>query len=160
MNDKLRLYSAHMTHLSSKRSNALHDLFTSHASSLATEFDAVYPHIIDDPLVKRMNLTMDDLEDRFRAWQRTRESEARGEFDEMLKENSFVEFWGGMRKKTLDEQVEKVKELDELEEGEGMGDGGGASLTDMSKQVDLNEIKAVLRVSGLITEILLALMVS
>jgi len=103
---------------------------------------------------------MDDLEDRFRAWQRTRESEARGEFDEMLKENSFVEFWGGMRKKTLDEQAEKVKELDELEEGEGMGDGGGASLTDMSKQVDLNEIKAVLRVSSVNMEILLALMVS
>jgi transcription elongation regulator 1 len=53
-----------------------------------------------------------------------------------------------------------VKELDELEEGEGMGDGGGASLTDMSKQVDLNEIKAVLRVSSVNMEILLALMVS
>jgi transcription elongation regulator 1 len=64
----------------------------------------------------------------------------------MLGENSFVEFWGKMRKKTLDEAALKVKE-DEMEEGEGMGEGGGADLTALAKQIDLNEIKSVLRVS-------------
>jgi hypothetical protein len=64
----------------------------------------------------------------------------------MLGENSFVEFWGRMRKKKLDEAALKV-EADEMEEGEGLGDGGSADLTALAKQIDLDEIKAVLRVS-------------
>ena len=68
----------------------------------------------------------------------------------MLGENSFVEFWGRMRKKTLDEAAEKVLAdgmKDEVEEGDGLGDGGAADLTVLAKQIDLDEIKAVLRVS-------------
>jgi transcription elongation regulator 1 len=68
----------------------------------------------------------------------------------MLGENSFVEFWGRMRKKTLDEAAEKVLAdgmKDEIEEGDGLGDGGAADLTVLAKQIDLDEIKAVLRVS-------------
>ena len=66
----------------------------------------------------------------------------------MLGENSFVDFWGRMRKKTLDEGAKGVKEDDEMEEGEGLGEGGAADLTEMSKQIDLEEIKTVLRVSS------------
>jgi hypothetical protein len=51
-----------------------------------------------------------------------------------------------MRKKKLDEAALKV-EADEMEEGEGLGDGGSADLTALAKQIDLDEIKAVLRVS-------------
>lgn len=34
----------------------------------------------------------------YEKWQRERAIEARAAFDEMLKENSFVEFWGRLQK--------------------------------------------------------------
>jgi transcription elongation regulator 1 len=131
----------------SKRSNALHGLFESNTPDLQTPFDTVYPAIAEDPIVKRLDLSPSALEDRWNVWKRTQETSARASFDEMLGENSFVEFWGKMRKKTLDEQALAVKEEDEMEEGEGMGDGGAADLTAMGRQIDLEEIKSVLRVS-------------
>jgi transcription elongation regulator 1 len=94
-----------------------------------------------------LNLTPDALEQRWHAWKRSRETEARQEFDQMLGENSFVEFWGGMRKKVVDEEASKVKEEEEREEGEGLGEGGAADLVGMAGKIDLDEIKSVLRVS-------------
>jgi transcription elongation regulator 1 len=148
--DKRRLFEAHIQHLSGKRSNDLDQLFRTHATSLATTYDEIYPKIVDDFAVKRLGLQGTALEERFKAWHRLRETEARREFDQMLGENSFVEFWGRMRKKTLDEAAEKVLAdgmKDEIEEGDGLGDGGAADLTVLAKQIDLDEIKAVLRVS-------------
>lgn len=106
----------------------------------------MYPKIIDDPIIKRLGLDLNTLEARFNAWRPVTEQDARREFDTMLGENSFVEFWGKMRKKDLDEAARAVKE-DERDEGEGMGDGGAADLTALAKQIDLDEIKSVLRVS-------------
>ncbi|WWD17407.1 hypothetical protein CI109_101848 [Kwoniella shandongensis] len=143
--DKLRLFNDHLTRIASKRSNALHQLFEANTPSFDTPYDTVYTKIVDDPQVKRLGLQGEALEDRWKAWLRTREASARKEFDEMLGENSFVEFWGTMRKKTLDEKAKEVKEEEEFEEGEGMGDGGGADLTALAKQIDLGEIKSVLR---------------
>ncbi len=65
----------------------------------------------------------------------------------MLGENSFVEFWGRMRKKVLDEAAVAVGKDEELEEGEGDQGGSGGDLTGMAKQIDLKEITSVLRVS-------------
>lgn len=144
--DKRRMFEAHLGHLGSNRSNDLDQLFKSHATSLATTYDEIYPKIVDDFTVKRLGLQGQALEDRFKAWHRTRQTEARGEFEQMLGENSFVEFWGRMRKKKLDEEALKV-EADEMDEGEGLGEGGAADLTALAKQIDLNEIKSVLRVS-------------
>jgi transcription elongation regulator 1 len=143
--DKQRIFESHISRLSSKRSNALYSLFAAHAPALDTPFDEVYPNIIEDATVKRLGLGPDTLEQRFDAWLRSREAEARQEFDGMLGENSFVEFWGRMRKKTLDEAALGVKSQDELDEGEGMHDGGDADITALARQIDLDEIKAVLR---------------
>lgn len=143
--DKRRMFENHLAQLGSKRSNDLDQLFKTHVTTLATTYDEIYPKIVDDFTVKRLGLQGEALEDRFKAWHRMRESEARREFDQMLGENSFVEFWGRMRKKKLDEAALKV-EADEMGEGEGLGEGGAADLTALAKQIDLNEIKAVLRV--------------
>lgn len=140
------MFEAHLARLGSRRANDLDELFQKHATSLATTYDEIYPKIVDDFAVKRVGLQGQALEDRFKVWHRTREQEARREFTEMLGENSFVEFWGRMRKKKLDEGALKV-EADEMEEGEGLGDGGAADLTALAKQIDLKEIKSVLRVS-------------
>lgn len=143
--EKQRLFNEHLLRLSSKRSGALFNLFDTHTPDLQTPFDKVYPEIVDDPVVKRLDLAPSALEDRWNAWKRTKETAARQAFDELLGENSFVEFWGKMRKKTLDAKALEVKEEDEMEEGEGMGEGGSADLTAMGRQIDLDEIKAVLR---------------
>lgn len=144
--DKQRLFAAHSERLLSKRSNALHSLFESKTPALNTPYDDVYPQIIDDPLVKRLGLQGQVLEDRWKSWRRKKEHDARIEFDQMLHENSFVDFWSKMRKKTMDEKALEVQEQDEYDEGEGMGEGGAADLTLLAKQIDLGEIKAVLRV--------------
>jgi transcription elongation regulator 1 len=145
--DKRRLFEVRIQHLSGKRANDLDQLFRTHATSLDIKYDDIYPKIVEDFTVKRLGLQGSALEDRFKAWHRTREAEARREFDEMLGENSFVEFWGRMRKKKLDEGALKVA-ADEMEEGEGLGEGGAADLTALAKQIDLDEIKSVLRVGG------------
>ena len=144
--DKQRLFNDHIAGIGHKRSNALHQLFATHAPELDTLYETVYPKVIDDAVVQRLSLDSDGLEDRFNAWRRMTEHEARKEFDTMLGENSFVEFWGRMRKKDLDEAARAVRE-DEREEGEGMGEGGAADLTALAKQIDLEEVKSVLRVS-------------
>jgi transcription elongation regulator 1 len=101
---------------------------------------------VDDPIVRRLGLQGEALQERYAAWKRGKEAEARQDFETMLGENSFVEFWGKMRKKILDEAALKVQE-DEMDEGEGLGDGGTADITALAKQIDLDEIKSVLRVS-------------
>ncbi|WVR07149.1 hypothetical protein IAU60_004190 [Kwoniella sp. DSM 27419] len=146
--DKQRLFAEHLNRISSKRANALHQLFESHTPSLDTPFDNVYPHIIEDPIVKRLGLSIEALEDRWKAWMRMRESSARAEFDQMLGENSFVDFWGKMRKKTLDEKALEVKQDDQFEEAEGLdlpGEEGATDITKLARQIDLGEIKSVLR---------------
>ena len=144
--DKQRLFSDHLGRLGAKRSNALHNLFQQHAPALDTPFDSVYDTLIEDPVVKRLNLDPQGLEDRWNAWKRARESEARVEFDTMLGENSFVEFWGRMRKKRVDEEAEKIKDEEMMPDEED--DSGLKSVRELAQQIDLDEIKAVLRVSS------------
>lgn len=140
----------HVARLAGKRTNDLSSLFASKTPELYTTYDDVYPNIVDDPIVQRMGLQGNALEDRWKAWKRERDAEARREFDQLLGENSFVEFWGRMRKKVLDEKAQAIKEEGEGEEEDagGIGEGGTADLTALAKQIDLNEIKSILRVSG------------
>jgi len=58
------------------------------------------------------------LEQNFDIWQRKRLQDARKSFDEMLTENSFVEFWGRLGKiggKGIDDSIG----TDDIEESEG-----------------------------------------
>ncbi|KAL1413535.1 hypothetical protein Q8F55_001309 [Vanrija albida] len=143
--DKRRLFEERIAQLGSSKSNALSKLFATHATELDTDFSAIYDTIAEDPLVARLGLDSGALEDRFDAWQRARESEARREFDTLLGENTFVDFWGRMRNKVTDEAAAAVKELDERDEGEGIGEGGDADISKLAGQIDLAEIKQVLR---------------
>jgi transcription elongation regulator 1 len=152
--DKRRLFDAHIARLAGKRSNALHQLFQTHTPSLDTSFDTVYPKIIDDQIVQRLGLDVNSLEERWTAWMSGQQSDARVQFEIMLGENSFVDFWGKMRKKEVDEAAAAVKvdqgeeeEEEDEENKQGLGDGGAADLNKLAQQIDLNEIKAVLRVS-------------
>lgn len=149
--DKRRLFENHIARLGANKSNALSALFASASPSLDTTYDEVYAKIADDALVSRLGLSPDALKERYDAWARARAATARVEFDALLSENSFVDFWGRMRKKTLDDAAAKIKDEDaeEMEEGEGEGLGGAADIIALAKQVDLDEIKSILRVSVL-----------
>jgi transcription elongation regulator 1 len=141
--DKRRVFDTHIARIAGKRSNALYQLFQNHTPTLDTAYDSVYPKIVDDPIVQRLGLDVNSLEDRWRAWLAAQVSDARIQFDVMLGENSFVEFWGKMRKKEVDEAAAAVKKDPDEEDEE---EEAGADLTKLAQQIDLNEIKAVLRV--------------
>ncbi|KLT39845.1 hypothetical protein CC85DRAFT_297775 [Cutaneotrichosporon oleaginosum] len=135
--DKRRVFEAHIERIRETKADALSSLFNQH-SNLETEFGDIYDKIAEDPLVQRLGLGPGALEERFNGWKRTREISARAEFYDLLRENNFVEFWGRMRNKVLDEAAAKVKQ-DEDDVEEGM------DIAALAKRVDLAEIKTILR---------------
>lgn len=139
MGDKQRLFEGHVARLGGKRDNALHALFAKHAQ-LDTPFDTVYPLIVEDPIVTRLGLDARGLEERYDQWIQLRETKARAEFVELLNENKFVDFWGRMRNKEIDEDASKIKD-EEMEDEEG----GKGNMVDLAQKIDLGEIKTILR---------------
>lgn len=135
--DKRRVFEGHIERIRETKADALSSLFAQH-STLETDFAGIYEKVAEDPLVQRLGLGVGALEERFDAWKRARETAARAEFYDLLRENNFVEFWGRMRNKVLDEAATKVKQ-DEDEVEEGM------DVTALAKQVDLAEVKSILR---------------
>lgn len=135
-----------MGHLRSKHANNLHALFESHAPSLATKFsDIPLESLLSSLPVTKLGLNEDALEHEFERWQRERTSQARIAFDEMLAENSFVEFWGRLGK-IGGEGVDGGVKADEADGEEGEGGGGKVDMKALAKSVDVHEIETVLKV--------------
>lgn len=98
-NAQINLFQAHVGHLRAKHVTGLYALFEAHAPTLATTFDSLSIESLLDALpVTKLGLNVRSLEFEFEKWQRERTSESRKAFDEMLAENSFVEFWGKLKK--------------------------------------------------------------
>lgn len=152
--DKQRLFHSHLESIARKRLDALHKLFESHAPKLNTPFEDVFPEIVNDFAVTRLNLTPEKLEQRFEQWQQVRFQTARKDFEALLRENSFVDFWGRMRNKHVDEKA-YIPENEDEDDEYGAEGGGKANLASMAKSVDLKEMHAVLRVSVLGLDLLL-----
>ncbi len=147
MVDKERLFRNHLDSLARKRLDALHAVFAKHAVNMLTPFDEIFPDVVDDFDVKRLNLSSEALQNKYETWQRVRYQKARQDFETMLRENSFVDFWGRMKKKQLDEAAMAIKDEEEDEDEDvGAGGGGRASLADMAKQIDFGEVQSVLQV--------------
>lgn len=140
MGDKQRLFEGHVARLGGKRDNALHALFAQNAQ-LDTPFDAVYPLVIEDPVVTRLGLDARALEERYDQWVQSREEKARAEFIELLGENSFVDFWGRMRNKEIDADASKIKDEEMADDEEGKD----KNMVDLAQNIDLGEIKSILR---------------
>lgn len=148
VNQQVHLFHAHIGHLRSRHLNSLHSLFESHAPSLATPFRSLPLESLMSSLpVTKLGLNENTLEDEFARWQRERSFEARKAFDEMLAENSFVEFWGRLGK-IGGEGVEGGVKVDEdgMAEDEGAGGGGKVDMKALAKNVDVQEIERVLKV--------------
>lgn len=127
--------------------DSLHALFLSHSPSLAAEFGALPVTSLHSSLpATKLGFDVFKLEEEFNRWQRRRTTEARKSFDDMLHENSFVEFWGRLGK-LGGEGVEGGVQRDEVgDEGEGEGGGGNVDMKKLAKSVDITEMEKVLKV--------------
>jgi hypothetical protein len=94
--------------------------------------------------VRNLGFDMDSLEHEFEKWQRERTAESRKAFDEMLAENSFVEFWGRLSK-IGGEGVDGGVKADDPEEDEGEGGGGKVDMKALARNVDVEEMEKVLK---------------
>lgn len=86
------------------------------------------------------------LEEEYESWTRERTTEARKAFDQMLGENSFVEFWGRLGK-IGGEGVDGAIGMDDVEEEVLAEDGAGkVDMKVLAKSVDIREMEKVLKV--------------
>ncbi|KAG1892466.1 Hsp90 protein-domain-containing protein [Suillus subluteus] len=145
VNQQLHLFHAHMSQLQMKHLTGLHSLFQAHAPSLATPFSVLpLESMLKSLPVTKLAFDTRDLQQEYEKWQRERTYECRKAFDEMLAENSFVEFWGRLGK-IGGEGVEGGVKADELDEDEGEGFGGKVDMKALAKSVDLSDIEKVLK---------------
>ncbi|KAI5120418.1 hypothetical protein M0805_006919 [Coniferiporia weirii] len=149
------LFHRHVSALRAKHTSALHALFVAHAPALDTPFAALPVSSIQTSLpATKLHLDMvhgenaRGLEYEFRTWRDERNARAQKEFQEMLDENAFVEFWGRMRKmKEGGEGGMKVDVGAEDLAGEGEGDeeSGKIDLKALARSIDVREIERVLK---------------
>lgn len=146
LNNQIRLFHAHTGHLRSKQTTNLHALFEAHAPSLATTFTSLpIDTLLASASVTRLGYEEDQLQSEFEKWQRERTTRARTAFDEMMAENSFVEFWGRLGKiggQTIDESLK----LDGDDIGEAGEDDEKVDMKALAKSVDIREMEKVLKV--------------
>ena len=88
------------------------------------------------------------LEQEYRSWRNQRIGQAEKEFQEMLGENAFVEFWGRIRK--MKEEAEGGMKVDvgaeDLAGEEDNEDGEKVDLKALARNIDVKEIERVLKV--------------
>jgi hypothetical protein len=118
-NQQLHLYHTYIGQLRAKQIDALRDLFKSHTPSLATPFSDLPLQSLQSSFpATKLGLDAQSLQHHFDTWQRERTHEARKSFDDMMSENSFVEFWGRLGKiggKGIDGGIS----TDDIEDQEG-----------------------------------------
>jgi hypothetical protein len=125
----------------------LYALFEAHAPSLATPFSSLsLQSLLDSLPATKLGLDVNRLEHEFERRQQDLTVKARAEFNQMLNENSFVEFWGRLGK-LGGEGVDGGVKADELGEDEGEGGGGKVDMKALAKTVDVGDMDKVLRVS-------------
>ena len=127
--------------------DSLHALIHSHSTSLAAEFSALpVASLLSSLPATKLGFDVYELEKEFDRWQRTRTTEARRAFNDMLHENSFVEFWGRLRKIGGEGVDGGVKRDDDGDEEEGEGGGGNVDMKKLAKSVEITEMERVLKV--------------
>ncbi|KAI9513344.1 Hsp90 protein-domain-containing protein [Russula earlei] len=140
------LFEVHVGGLRAKHLDSLHAHFLSHSPSLATEFAALpVTSLLSSLPATKLGFDVFKLEDEFGRWQRTRTTEARKAFDDMLHENSFVEFWGRLSKLGGEGADGGVKRDDDDDDDEGEAGGGNVDMKKLAKSVDITEMEKVLK---------------
>ncbi|VDB85358.1 unnamed protein product [Peniophora sp. CBMAI 1063] len=147
MNQQQHLFHEHVNSLRSKQTQALYGLFEAHAPGLATRFSELpLPSLLASPPAVKLGSDPHRLQDLFESWQRERNSAARHAFDEMLRENAFVDFWGRLRKAGGEGADEGIQwDEDGMGEDEGEGGGGKVDMKKLAHKVDLTDVVKVLK---------------
>ena len=148
MSQQLHLFHEHINNIRSKQTQALYALFEAHTPSLATRFpDLPTPSLLASPPAVKLGFDAHRLEGLFERWQRERNNAARTAFDEMLRENAFVDFWGRLKHIGGDGADEGVQWDEEgMAEDEGEGGGGKVDMKKLAQKVDLTDVIKVLKV--------------
>ena len=103
------------------------------------------PQLLSSMPVTKLGFDISGLEEEFDKWQRQRTHDARMAFDEMLHENSFVEFWGRLGKIGGEGVEGGVKRDDMGLEDEGEAGGGNVDMKTLAKNVDIGDVEKVLK---------------
>ncbi|TFK28756.1 HSP90-domain-containing protein [Coprinopsis marcescibilis] len=144
-NIQVKLFHAHIAHLRIKHLSALHSLFEENSPSLKTKFEELpISSFITSQQVVKLGYDIHQLEGEYNRWQRERYTEARRAFDEMLTENSFVEFWGRLSKMkdvTLDQGLQVTSE----DIGEDDEPVNQLNMKALAQSVDIGEMVKVLK---------------
>ncbi|KEI41785.1 uncharacterized protein L969DRAFT_93002 [Mixia osmundae IAM 14324] len=144
LEERRRAWSTHVAEVHAKWLDGLHTLFEQNAPFLDTPFLSILPKIYDHPLATRVSSDADKLEHLFCDWQQFRQARARTDFDRMLGESAFVDFWGRMSKESADEgDVKRILD-DDLVNVEESGDAS-VSLKAMAATINLDSIHSVLQ---------------
>ncbi|KAF8655281.1 hypothetical protein AX16_003180 [Volvariella volvacea WC 439] len=146
LNQQLHLFHSHQSHLRTKHLNGLYALFEAHAPTLATSFSTLpVSSLLTSAPSSRLGYDVGMLENEFKKWNRERTQRARKEFDEMLSENLFVEFWGKLRKIGGEGVEGGVRADGDGDDDEGVGGGGKVDMKALAKNVDVEEMEKVLK---------------
>lgn len=158
-NQRVNIFNSHIEKLRQKQLSALHAVFEGYTPGLDAQFKDLPPSVAKSAPAVKLGLSDDnpaaerELRRIYEEWQTSRTKRARAEFDELLGENSFVEFWGGLGKMNDGKEagdgtvVPGVDTTDEKEEGEeGEGGGGRADLKALAKSIGGRQIEDVLKV--------------
>lgn len=146
LNHKLHIFHDHVGKLRHKHVQSLHTLFESQTPTLATTFSMLpEDSLLSSVPATKLGFNKRDVEHEFERWQRERNTEARKAFDEMMGENSFVEFWGRLGK-IGGAGVDSSIQNDDIGEEENE-DGERVDMKKLAKGVDVKEIVKVLKVS-------------
>lgn len=157
----MHLFNLHVGRLRSNQFEGLYSLFETHAPSLSALFsDLPIPTLLSSIPVTKLGLNVHELEREFSKWQRERTQNARTAsvlfsrlrtypfqaFDQMMTENSFIEFWGRLGK-LGGEGVDGGVKADDTGEDEGEGGGGRVDMKALAKSVDVSDMQKVLKAS-------------
>lgn len=147
--EKRRLFDEHLDEIYDKRIAALESLFAEHAPKLTTRFDDVYSSISANPHVTRLHMSESRVERLFEQWNKKRFDQAHKDFEVLLSESKFVEYWGRLKQDAANKDEDRTKDIlnNDAEEDEDMNAEDGVDLKAMAAQIDMKEINAVLKVS-------------
>lgn len=165
LGQKRQMFEDHIHRLSEKKRGQLDKIFASHGPNLDVSDEVVIPLVKDDAEYERLGLerfvrglrrTSETaaLQEEFGRWQRERHDRARRDFDQMLKESSFVDFWGRLRSEASSKKEgEDAAAERALKQNEAAGDfageedeeGGVSNLVEMAGRIDIEQIHSVLR---------------
>lgn len=143
----------HLSHIVGKHRTALQALFLTYAPLLSATFSSLPAETkasLDKSLpATKLGLRSDDgsMHRVFDEWMSNRTSTSRHDFQKLLEENSFVEFWGKVGKiegKSDGNMIPGDDDDDAMDEAEQAG--GKADLKALAKGITEKEIERVLKV--------------